>query len=355
MNIRFTVITIMLFISTFKVYSQNTNFSLKLNFEEKFKDDSILISIPDGKNNFQSLFDISFKESKYVKIPIPEISILKLNNENKIFGNISNPTPLIIIKPNTEVSYFVSNIFFVEEGNQIINIYSNNNSLTVKSSNKSNLEFLELRKVLNNNFNFESIENYIKKNPNSFVAFWEIAFDYSKNGYNGTYKSLLNLFSKKVKESNSYQKLIDLIKIDEETKIGNYFPTINLKDITLSKDSFKENKLTLIDYWSTTCAPCIKRFPELVNLYRKFNKSGLNIINIADEKGAKRQDLAVKILNDNNIIWKNYFDEKNEILNKLNIYGYPYLILVNNKGEIIERSFGSDHKKIEKFILEYLK
>lgn len=75
MNIRFTVITIMLFISTFKVYSQNTNFSLKLNFEEKFKDDSILISIPDGKNNFQSLFDISFKESKYVKIPIPEISI----------------------------------------------------------------------------------------------------------------------------------------------------------------------------------------------------------------------------------------------------------------------------------------
>jgi thiol-disulfide isomerase/thioredoxin len=37
----------------------------------------------------------------------------------------------------------------------------------------------------------------------------------------------------------------------------------------------------LVNFWATTCQPCIKEMPQLVELYREFAAQGLEVIGIA--------------------------------------------------------------------------
>ena len=37
--------------------------------------------------------------------------------------------------------------------------------------------------------------------------------------------------------------------------------------------SSSENKILLLNFWATWCAPCIKEIPELIELKKKFKKS----------------------------------------------------------------------------------
>ncbi|MDR6516725.1 TlpA family protein disulfide reductase [Chryseobacterium camelliae] len=99
--------------------------------------------------------------------------------------------------------------------------------------------------------------------------------------------------------------------------------------------------MTLIDYWSTTCKPCIQDLPKLVTLYTKYKSQGVNFISVTDEKDPKRIETANHILEKNQVTWKNYFDILKEFPKKLNAAGYPLQILVDSNGTIIAREMGA--------------
>jgi tartrate dehydratase beta subunit/fumarate hydratase class I family protein len=64
-------------------------------------------------------------------------------------------------------------------------------------------------------------------------------------------------------------------------------------------------------------------------------------------------DRANKILNENKVIWKNYFDLNKEFMTKLHATGYPLQILVDKNGKIIAKKFGELDQisaEIEKYI-----
>ena len=42
-----------------------------------------------------------------------------------------------------------------------------------------------------------------------------------------------------------------------------------------------EGKVVLIDFWATYCAPCLKRFPETVELFRKYADQGVVVISFS--------------------------------------------------------------------------
>jgi thiol-disulfide isomerase/thioredoxin len=96
----------------------------------------------------------------------------------------------------------------------------------------------------------------------------------------------------------------------------------------------------LIDYWSTSCKPCIDDFPKLVELYEKYKKLGVNFISVTDESKKNKIGLAKNILTRNKVTWRNYFDINREFHKKLNASGYPLQILVDNNGKIIARKIG---------------
>ena len=102
-----------------------------------------------------------------------------------------------------------------------------------------------------------------------------------------------------------------------------------------SKDIIEKNNFTLINIWSSWCAPCRSEHAILMNLS---NKTNLNIIglNYKDKKNN-----AIKFLDEmGNPFSKNLIDPNGIISISLGAYGVPESFLLNNKSRIIKKYIG---------------
>ena len=102
-----------------------------------------------------------------------------------------------------------------------------------------------------------------------------------------------------------------------------------------SKDIIENNNFTLINIWSSWCAPCRSEHAILMNLGKK---TDLNIIglNYKDKKNN-----AIKFLDEmGNPFSKNLIDPNGIISISLGAYGVPESFLLNNKSRIIKKFIG---------------
>lgn len=70
--------------------------------------------------------------------------------------------------------------------------------------------------------------------------------------------------------------------------------TIEDMDETLAKKlrANPTKKLRLINFWSTTCGPCVKEFPTLIDTSRRFQNRNLEFISISVDPPASRDNVA---------------------------------------------------------------
>ena len=137
----------------------------------------------------------------------------------------------------------------------------------------------------------------------------------------------------------------------------NLLYTIELQDLsekTLTLQNYK-NKLLIINFWATWCAPCIEEMPSLNRLQLNSNFNNLQIIpiNVGRENIEKSKNFYKK-LNINNL--EIYFDKNVELVNKFLLRGLPTTIFINKKGEEFARIIGFvnfDDKKIIKWLKQY--
>ncbi|MBK1897788.1 TlpA family protein disulfide reductase [Chryseobacterium paridis] len=348
---------IVLLLSFSLAYSQ-TNFKMEISAPD-FEKDSISIGPIMGMGGIHTLYKFVVNQDKNVRFMKSfNSAFIRINDQNVMTGQIDYPQPILFSYFNTvENGAYGSDVFFIESGNYKIKINNKNMDFTPDSDTPTNIEYKKLKKQLeiadkklkpfvdNNPINIEYKEkllrNYILKNKNSYVAFWEIVSDYSKYGFNRSYVENMPLFSKKIKETFSYQEFDKILKLENSTNVGATFPDLKLNSTDkISKSSFSDYKLTLIDYWATTCKPCIKDLPKLVSLHENYKSKGVQFISVADDTVKDRMDRANKILGENKVTWKNYFDLNKEFPAKLHATGYPLQILVDQNGKIIARKFG---------------
>ncbi|MEX1116786.1 MAG: redoxin family protein [Akkermansiaceae bacterium] len=66
--------------------------------------------------------------------------------------------------------------------------------------------------------------------------------------------------------------------------------TVDDLDAELSKKlrANATNKVRLINFWSTSCGPCVKEFPDLVDTYRRFQNRPVELITISLDDPAMR-------------------------------------------------------------------
>lgn len=53
-----------------------------------------------------------------------------------------------------------------------------------------------------------------------------------------------------------------------------------LKDLVLKN----RGKVVVVDFWSTTCIPCLKNFPHIIELQHRYAKDGLVTISVSFDK-----------------------------------------------------------------------
>lgn len=110
------------------------------------------------------------------------------------------------------------------------------------------------------------------------------------------------------------------------------------------------NKVVLVDFWASWCAPCVASIPGLVKLYGEYHAKGLEIvgINFDDDTNA-----AQKCIDENHMQWPQEFGGYGADNYYGRIYGetIPYVWLVDKKG-IVQDIHGrvDTEAKIEKLL-----
>jgi thiol-disulfide isomerase/thioredoxin len=104
--------------------------------------------------------------------------------------------------------------------------------------------------------------------------------------------------------------------------------------LMISLDKMR-GKHVFLDFWSTTCAPCIADFPEIMKSYDKYSINQLEIIGVVDERSAGS---ASSLIKKHNLRWPNIKTNTDGTITKgYNIISYPTTFLLDKEGKIKER------------------
>lgn len=111
-------------------------------------------------------------------------------------------------------------------------------------------------------------------------------------------------------------------------------------------------KYYLIDFWASWCSPCRKSFPDLSNLYKKYNH-GFEVITISIDKDIEKWKI---ILKKENINFINLIENKGffgEITKKYKVNFIPSNFLINPEGKIVAKNISNDD--LDSFLIKNLK
>jgi peroxiredoxin len=117
-----------------------------------------------------------------------------------------------------------------------------------------------------------------------------------------------------------------------------------------------KGKVTLVNFWATSCTTCVAEMPEIISAYKKFSPQGFDTVAVAMSYDppafvvnfAQTRQLPFKVAIDNTgAVAKAWGDVKLT----------PTTYLVNKKGEIVKRyvgtpDFAAMHALIEKLLAE---
>ena len=116
--------------------------------------------------------------------------------------------------------------------------------------------------------------------------------------------------------------------------------TFSMKDINGSKKtvSSSENKILLLNFWATWCAPCIKEIPELIELKKKF-KNNVEIYFLSVDSNVKKT--VPKFLRKNKLESLLVFnDEKLKVSSKFGVKVMPTTVIINKNFEEVAQVKG---------------
>ena len=178
---------------------------------------------------------------------------------------------------------------------------------------------------------------YSEKNPTSKIAFWKLIKKMSW-GYEPIFDSIYNCFSDELKNGYAGRVLNKKLVNGKQLSVGKQFPSlqcVNRKNEKFSSSIFLKNKLTLVDFWFSGCAPCRAQFNRLKELYSQYSNKGFEIVGISNDKDKKEWGKAII---DEKLSWQQYWDMNRKDTHRLSINVFPSNFLIDSKGKIIAKN-----------------
>lgn len=123
-------------------------------------------------------------------------------------------------------------------------------------------------------------------------------------------------------------------------KINAPAPDFTLTDLHGNKVSLSNyrGKVVILNFWSTTCGPCLAEIPSLINLQREFKGQGVVVLGIAlDSSEEPVQESVAKL----RIEYTNLMDSNKDVyFDSYGLFGQPISIIVDRKGVVREKIVG---------------
>ncbi len=105
-------------------------------------------------------------------------------------------------------------------------------------------------------------------------------------------------------------------------------PAVRLSD-------YLGKKVVLIDFWATTCHPCLQEMPELVKLYHQYKDKGFVILGIDTDDPDTRAQVTAEVRN-KGMDFPVLLDSETTVLDRYNPKGeLPFAVLIDRRGSIV--------------------
>lgn len=271
-------------------------------------------------------------------------------------GTIHYPYAFILGVKQAEVLKYVSDIFFIDPIEQNLQCDINKLHQVPVLINNSMNNLLKYNSFADKYDNDETpLLTYAKSHPDSYIVMWKLIEKFSDRNYKQIYDSTYQCLSKNLKSTNTGQKLGKYLLLTKSLDIGSDFPKLKVKDMDKLIDfdaKSTSGHYILIDFWYSSCGPCIGQFEELKRIYSLYKKGGFNIVGIANESTGTIEKWR-NVIDKHKLPWKQYIDMKGFECNNLNINSFPSNFLINQEGKIIAKNL--EPKDLNNFLEEHVK
>jgi len=178
--------------------------------------------------------------------------------------------------------------------------------------------------------------SYVRRYPNSFVGFWKLA-QLTNYGYEPIFEDIFRSFDLGIANSYPGQRLCELLSDAQKRSVGSPMPAIYAVDAesnSLPRDYFQKHRYTLLEFWYSSCGPCIAQFPDLKTLYDTYAPKGFHVIGISTDRTEHIEEWKSTV-EEHHLPWPQYLCENGAQAGQLGIVAYPSSFLVDGDGKII--------------------
>ncbi len=199
-------------------------------------------------------------------------------------------------------------------------------------------------------------KDFLKNNPASFVSPSILAsLSYELDA--SEIEAYINAMDTAVANIPVMKDLKEKVTIMKTVSIGQKVPDFTLNDPEgnpVSLSSKIGTKLLLLDFWAAWCGPCRQENPNVVNVYKEFNKKGFDVFGVSLDQG---KDDWVKAIADDKLSWTHVSDLQYWNSAAAKLYGVtaiPANFLLDENGVIIGRNLrGEDlYNKVKEVLGE---
>jgi peroxiredoxin len=127
-------------------------------------------------------------------------------------------------------------------------------------------------------------------------------------------------------------------------------PSLDGKNISLS--DYAGKSVVLIDFWSTTCDPCLVEMPHIVAIYEKFKAKGFIVLAVSLDGPETRSQVSA-VVHDKKMTFPVLLDEETSVVARYNPKkDMPFSVLIDKNGNIVKKMSGYNPGDEEKLAQE---
>jgi peroxiredoxin len=272
---------------------------------------------------------------------------------------------LLVLKPNgsgqIELDASTGSITKVinSEENMLLKLFQdlmedyNKKQDLLEATNKSE-EQKQLEKQLIEQDRTTAAENLLIKNANNYAA--AALLEYLPiDDFIIIHDSVLKTLLKKYPENGIVKAKYQEVEKSKRLAIGFPAPEITMENPEgkmFSLSSLK-GKVVLIDFWASWCRPCREENPNVVRLYKTYEKYGFDILGVSLDNNKERWLRAIEA---DGLIWNHVSDLKywqSAAGQSYGVNSIPFTVLVDRNGNIIAKGLRGEalEKKLKEVLL----
>ncbi len=104
---------------------------------------------------------------------------------------------------------------------------------------------------------------------------------------------------------------------------------------TVRLSDYIGKSVILIDFWSTTCGPCMEEMPHLVDLYKAKKAQGFVVLAVSLD-GPESIAEVNRVVHDKGMVFPVLLDQETTVVTRYNPKReLPYMVIIDKKGNIV--------------------